>query len=291
MKTKFLLLASLSFLVAFLQGCAGPGHSLKPSSAEAGKSNAVAAMGPDHMDHSQHMQHMQHGHHNMTDMPGMQHDDQSNGDSDHMGHSDHSMSSQFGGHYQSMAALGSGTALLPADSPSYMWHFTLPGLSDQVKQNCMAHGELKLSFDHQGGPRGVSRWQSQNWLMGSCEFALSGDTAFFVRGMITLEPFTSPAGGFPQLFQSGETYRGNEIVDAQHPHNLISELAVGFTQRLTEDLRYYFYFGFPGDREEGPTAFMHRPSALDNPAVPLCHHCQDAGHITNGVVSDRKSVV
>ena len=219
------------------------------------------------------------------DMPGMEHD--MSGMHHHHEVVDGNylkagvMPSQFGGPYQAMNAIGSGTSLMPADSPAYMWHFGL--FDDQV--SCMAHGELKLSYDNQGGPRGVSRFQSQNWLMGSCNYSFSSDAAVQVRAMLTAEPFTSPSGGFPQLFQTGETYHGRDIVDAQHPHNLFSELSVAFTQKLSENLRYYVYFGLPGDREEGPTAFMHRMSALENPAVPLCHHCQDAGHITNGVVS------
>lgn len=207
------------------------------------------------------------------------------GDTDHSGHEGHhdhgAMPSNFGGPYQTMTAIGSGTSLIPADSPAYMWHFNL--FEDRAR--CMVHAELKASFNSQGGPRGVSRFQSQNWLMGSCEVPVFGDSAFQFRAMLTAEPFTTPAGGVPQLFQTGETYGGREIVDAQHPHNLFSEMSVAFTQRLSDHFRYYLYFGLPGDREEGPTAFMHRASALENPGVPLCHHCQDAGHITNGVFS------
>ncbi len=225
------------------------------------------------------------------------------GHSEHSEHSEHSghmhlhepkdsksalslpvMPSQFGGPYQSMGALGSGTALVPADSPGYMWHFNLPFV-DQKDQSCMAHGEFKLSFNNQGGPRGVSAFQSQNWLMSMCEFRLSESSALMFRGMFTFEPWTARAGGFPQLFQSGESYRGQSIIDAQHPHNFVSELSLGFTQALSESFRYYVYFGFPGDREDGPPAFMHRPSAMENPAVPLSHHAHDAGHITNGVLS------
>jgi trans-2,3-dihydro-3-hydroxyanthranilate isomerase len=35
-----------------------------------------------------------------------------------------------------------------------------------------------------------------------------------LRGMFSAEPLTMPHGGSPQLFQSGETYRGRPIVDA-----------------------------------------------------------------------------
>lgn len=222
--------------------------------------------------------------HDMSSMPGHQHQDQhkhkhETADGDYS--KAEPMPSNFGGPYQRMNAIGSGTSLIPADSPAYMWHFNL----FEDKANCMAHAELKASFNSQGGPRGVSALQSQNWLMASCEVPVWDNSAFQFRAMLTAEPFTTPPGGVPQLFQTGETYRGREIVDAQHPHNLFSELSIAFTQKLSENFRYYLYFGLPGDREEGPTAFMHRASALENPAVPLCHHCMDAGHITNGVFS------
>lgn len=247
-----------------------------------------SSMDHSQMDHSQ-MDHSQMDHsqmdHSQMDHSQMGHD--MGGGHDHMMGEDGKwlsampMTSLFGGPYQRMNAIGSGTSLMPADSPAYMWHFNL--FEDRAR--CMAHFEAKVSADIQGGPRGVNSFQSQNWAMGSCELDFSNNSALQFRGMFTAEPFTSPAGGFPQLFQTGETYHGREIVDAQHPHNLISELSVSFTQRLADNFAYYLYLGLPGDREEGPTAFMHRLSALENPAVPLCHHCQDAGHITNGVVS------
>jgi hypothetical protein len=245
------------------------------------------------MDHSQ-MAGMDHEHMDHSKMPVTDKPDASKGSADHtQTHHHHGipadgdylkaepMFSNFGGPYERMTAIGSGTSIIPADSPGYMWHFQML----DGRANCMAHAELKASFNSQGGARGVSAFQSQNWLMGSCELPVFGDSAFQFRAMLSAEPFTTPPGGVPQLFQTGETYQGREIVDAQHPHNLFSELSIAFTQKLSENFRYYLYFGFPGDREEGPTAFMHRASALENPAVPLCHHCQDAGHITNGVFS------
>ena len=35
----------------------------------------------------------------------------------------------------------------------------------------------------------------------------------------------------------------------------------------------------------GPVAYMHRPSAMDNPAAPLSHHTFDSTHIAYGVVT------
>ena len=35
----------------------------------------------------------------------------------------------------------------------------------------------------------------------------------------------------------------------------------------------------------GPGAYMHRPSALDNPMTPISHHWLDSTHITFGVLT------
>lgn len=261
---QFPALISGGILLLTLSGCAtnGPKPAVEPSGKDDQSMENMDMHDMHHMDmhNMHHMHHHEEGGDLLQAAP---------------------MHSNFGGPYERMNAIGSGTSIMPADTPGYMWHFNL----FEDKAQCMAHGELKLSLDSQGGPRGVTRVQSQNWLMGSCEVPVWENSAFQFRAMLTAEPLTAPAGGFPQLFQTGETYRGREIVDAQHPHNFFSELSVAFTQRLSENFRYYLYFGLPGDREEGPTAFMHRASALENPAVPLCHHCQDAGHITNGVFS------
>ena len=40
-----------------------------------------------------------------------------------------------------------------------------------------------------------------------------------------------------------------------------------------------------GEPALGPIAFMHRPSAAENPAAPLGHHTLDSTHIAMGVVT------
>ena len=115
-----------------------------------------------------------------------------NGDDSHHDHSKMSMDSAFGGSYKSMRALGSGTSLIPADSPAYMLHFRKGDWS------LMAHGEVKAGINSQTGPRGVTRGESLNWGMLMAERKL-GPGSLMLRGMISLEPFTVPGGGSPML--------------------------------------------------------------------------------------------
>ena len=174
--------------------------------------------------------------------------------------------------------MGSGTSVLPALSPMRMWARPLGGWL------WMAHGEAVAGLNQQGGPRGGSSWAAENWqmLMGS---RYAGPGIVDLRAMTSLEPWTLPAGGTPQLLQSGETWRGLPIVDRQHPHDLLMELAGRYTWNLGRDAAVFGYGGLVGEPALGPTAFMHRPSATDNRWAPLGHHQQDATHLLHGVAT------
>jgi hypothetical protein len=188
------------------------------------------------------------------------------------------MSTITGGPFKSMTAVGSGTSLLPSSSPGYMWHW--------MKGDWMiiAHGDLKAGFNHQGGPRGVNKAESQNWFMLMAERD-AGPGRLMLRGMFSAEPATTPRRGFPELFQTGETFKGRPIIDAQHPHDLFMELAAAYNIKLSEKVALNLYGGPVGEPALGPVAFMHRMSAAENPAAPLGHHWQDSTHISHGVIT------
>src|SRR4051812_27546266 len=172
----------------------------------------------------------------------------------------------------------SGTSWLPLSSPQYMWMAAHKGWT------FMFHGELMLGYDHQGGPRGTGKAFSNNWLMLMQRHQLGRGTVEF-REMLSAEPLTTPHPGLPTLFQTGETYKGKPLVDFQHPHDVFNELAVKYTYPLSERASWYFYGAAAGEPALGPVAFMHRPSAMQNPAPPLGHHLQDSTHVSFGVVT------
>ncbi len=177
-----------------------------------------------------------------------------------------------------MGRMGSGTSWQPATTPMYMW--------SKVTDTWLyfVHGDLKMGVNSQGGPRGVTKFESQNWVM-PMAFRRLGRGTLQLRGMFSAEPFTFSPGGSPQLFQTGETYQGRPLVDRQHPHDLFMELSATYTLPVGERGQWFAYVGLPGEPSLGPTAFMHRISASENPAAPLGHHLQDSSHISFGVVS------
>ena len=103
--------------------------------------------------------------------------------------------------------------------------------------------------------------------------------------MVSLDP-TMGKSGYPLLGQTGETADGTTpLVDRQHPHDFFMELATSYSVQLGEDSAAFAYFGLPGEPALGPSAFMHRFSAMRNPEAPLTHHWLDSTHIIFGVAT------
>ena len=175
-----------------------------------------------------------------------------------------------------MGQMASGTSWQPASTRMNMLH---KPAGDWL---LMFHYNAVVGVNSQGGPRGVTKLESANWFM-PMAFRKVGPGTLELRGMFSFEPFTFPPGGSPLLFQTGETYKGQPIIDAQHPHDLFMELSASYTVPVGDRATWFAYVGYPGEPALGPTAFMHRASASENPAAALSHHLQDSSHISFGV--------
>jgi len=143
-------------------------------------------------------------------------------------------------------------------------------------------------------------WESQNWGMVSAARTI-GPGRLTVQGMFSLEPWTIGtlvyakldglfggqrvvAGGSPQVFQTGESFQNSPIINYQHPHDLL--MGLGATYRFAGGpVTYTVGAHLVGSPALGPTAFMHRESARNNPQAPLTHHYLDSTHIAPGVVT------
>jgi len=148
----------------------------------------------------------------------------------------------------------------------------------------MSDGQLFATVNHQGGPRGGDQFVSTNWWMGMAT-RTAGKGQLTLTGMLSLDPATATARGYREIFQSGEVYKGEPIVDRQHPHDLVMQAAFSWRVPIDYQTGFTIAGGPIGEPALGPTAFMHRPSAADNPAAPLGHHTLDSTHIAMGVVS------
>src|SRR5512137_761523 len=101
-----------------------------------------------------------------------------------------------------LSCAGVSTSARAQDTPASAWSWS-------------ADGNVFFGYNYQVRHfADVSAVESQNWLMGSGDRAI-GDGRLIVRTMISLEPFTIPKGGSPQLFQTGESYQQVPLINHQ----------------------------------------------------------------------------
>lgn len=178
-----------------------------------------------------------------------------------------------------MTREGSGTSWMPDADTVYGRMF---GRGDDME---MTHGALWARFIHTSTPRGADALVAPGWFMYMRSHPTSPGAQVGFRAMVTPDPFSVGGQGYPALFQSGEQWRDQALHDYQHPHDLVSELAVTYSGQLGNAHAASLYVGYPGEPALGPPAFMHRPIAYDFAPSPIGHHWEDATHIAFGVVT------
>jgi hypothetical protein len=148
----------------------------------------------------------------------------------------------------------------------------------------MQDANLFLLFNNQGSPRGKREVRATNWWMGMGQKPI-GKGRLTVDLMLSLDPLTAGRQGYSHIFEVGETFEGNPLIDHQHPHDFLMQAAAIWRQPLSNEVSLTLAGGPVGEPALGPIAFMHRSSAADNPMSPLGHHTFDSTHIAIGVIT------
>ena len=182
-----------------------------------------------------------------------------------------------------MTKEGTGTGWQPEFSPMHGFGFRMNSWNMMLHYNWFIR-YLDTDVKDKGvmGARGIS---SPNWLMMMLyrDFKKTGKLMF--RTMVSLDILTEGGSGYPNLFQSGETWNGKLITNRQHPHDLVSELSMGYSRSIGKNAGVFAYLAYPGEPALGPAAYLHRASCKENPKSPLGHHWLDSTHVTFGVMS------
>lgn len=224
----------------------------------------------------------QHDHHHMQDSTTQ--DTVKKEEHHYMNHEDHEMTPMSHAFSLNlpMNRNGSGTGWLPDSTP--MYGYMIHG----KKWMYMIHGNVFLRYTQSDitgvGSRGSEKFDAINWLMGMGQRRVGRNGLFRFSAMMSLDNLFG-GNGYPLLFQTGETWQGKPLVDRQHPHDLFSELSLGYIQAINKDFDLFVYAGYPGEPALGSVAFMHRVSSLYGPDAPLSHHWNDGTHITFGVIT------
>ncbi len=205
-----------------------------------------------------------------NDMAGM---DMSAGGADHA----MAMHGLLGGYAMSREA--SGTSWQPEAAPHGGIHLAA---EDWM---VMLHGRVNGIADWQSGPRGATQVFSSSMFMAMATRDLANGDTLGLKAMLSGDAFMGRRG-YSLLLAGGETADGTtHLVDRQHPHDLLGELAASYSHPLSDTDSLFLYGGYPGEPALGPSAYMHRVSAMDNPMTPISHHWLDSTHVSFGVVT------
>jgi len=177
-----------------------------------------------------------------------------------------------------MSREGSGTSWLPDSSPMFMKMLPKIGGFDASLM-----GFISGNYTHAGGKRGDSQFFSSSMPMLMLS-QKTGGGIFGLSFMGSLDPFNGKRG-YPNLFQTGETADGLPLVDRQHPHDLVAEVAATYSHPIGGGLHGFVYGGPIGEPALGGPNFMHRPSGMEIPEAPISHHWFDSTHIAFGVAT------
>ena len=163
-------------------------------------------------------------------------------------------------------------------------HAAMLAAQSSSRWTVMGDGVVFVTLNQQGGARGERDVRSQNWLAGMASHPAAGGT-LTLSGMFSLEPATVGGRGYSEIFQHGEAYHGLPVVDRQHPHDALMQMAATWQRPFTARTGMVLAGGITGSPAFGPVAFPHRPSTAENPVAPLSHHYFDSTHVTMGVIT------
>lgn len=179
-----------------------------------------------------------------------------------------------------LVAVDSGTSWPPAGAGMRGVHLGAGAWTMMLHGDAWGQALAETGSVHHRG-RGVS---SVNWLMARVT-RQAGGGRLELRTMASAEPWTMGGCGYPDMLATGEVCEGDSIHDRQHPHDAVMELAASFDRPLRGGTRILLYGGPVGEPALGPSAFLHRTSALGNPVAPIGHHWLDSSHVSFGVVT------
>ena len=167
-----------------------------------------------------------------------------------------------------------------AQDPHAGMHHPAPATGWTFMQDGVVFG----MYNQQGSARGEREFRMPNWWMGMAQRPLAKGT-LTVNLMMSLDPATLGGQGYSHILQEGETYEGNALIDHQHPHDFLMQVAAVWRRPFANGVALTFAGAPIGEPALGPVAFMHRSSAAENPMSPLGHHTLDSTHIAMGVLT------
>lgn len=126
---------------------------------------------------------------------------------------------------------------------------------------------------------------STNWLTAGVQRHIGDRGLLLLRGRVSLEPFTVPEEGYPQILQFVSQEGGDVLLDFMRPQDLFGEAAAHFAYRTSTSSFVHLYAAAVGDPALGTAPYALRASGVDFPEAPFAYDIQETFHTKTRVVT------
>ena len=173
-----------------------------------------------------------------------------------------------------------GTSFNPGSTPLHLV------LGDRGAWTTFFGGSAFVTFSSETGPEDQrNEVFSTNWVMAGAQRALGSRGLLLVRGRASLEPFTVPEAGYPQMLQFISSESGGPLLDSMRAHDLIGELAVHMGYRVTTASYLHLYAAPVGTPALGAVPYAVRASSEEFAEAPFTYDVQETTHDSTQVVT------
>ena len=173
-----------------------------------------------------------------------------------------------------------GTAANPGPAPHH------PHLIERGGLTVFYGGSAFLNYTFEVGPEEQrNEFFSTNWFAGGAQWTLGSRGLLLVRGRASLEPYTVPEDGYPQMLQFISAESGGPLLDSMRPHDLIGEAAAHAAFRVAGSSFLHLYVAPVGTPALGAVPYAQRLSAEEFAEAPFSYDVQETFYDSTKVVT------
>ncbi|HVS32575.1 MAG TPA: hypothetical protein VMS98_14115 [Thermoanaerobaculia bacterium] len=173
-----------------------------------------------------------------------------------------------------------GTSFNPGPTPHH------PLLFERGAWTAFFEGAAFATYTSETGPEEQrNELFSTNWLAAGVQWTAGRRGLLLLRGRVSLEPYTIPDQGYPQILQFVSAGSGGPLLDSMRPHDLVGEAAAHFAFRTSNASFLHLYAAPVGTPALGPVPYAQRSSSEEFAEAPFAYDVQETMLDSTSVVT------
>jgi hypothetical protein len=173
-----------------------------------------------------------------------------------------------------------GTHSNPGSAPHH------PHLLERGAWTTFYEGAAFATYSYEVGPdEQRNEIFSTNWFAAGAQRTFGSRGLLLFRGRVSLEPFTVPEDGYPQMLQFVSDESGGPLLDSMRAHDLIGEAAVHLAYRVTSASFVHLYAAPVGTPALGSVPYAQRLSSEEFAEAPYSYDVQETFYDSSSVIT------